>query len=131
MSITVEFHPSPGYNAESEDDLNRDLVIKIVDGFGKESSRLSGQDVLIYFGMLSCRYSIGLRGALGILGIKNTPTYSDVYSLISGEFKETSNISNFEFIIYLSKNIRQDDNKIFKTFTIAHELQHVIQYIHF
>ena len=130
MRIKVEFHPSPGYNAESEDKSNRDTVKKIEDEFQKDSSILRNQDILIYFGMLT-KQPIGLR-AWGVLAIKNTPSYSKLlnqWGILDNKFMELPNISNFEFIIYLSKEIREDNNEIFKTFTIAHELQHIIQYI--
>ena len=128
MSIKVEFFPHVLFQTSSKDNFNKDTVYEIVGGFGEEASKLSGRDILIFFGMRSRRYQIGL-GAWGVLAIKNTPSYLHFLETYNYELSPIPNISNFEFIIYLSDDIRENDNKFFKTFTIAHELQHIIQYV--
>lgn len=128
MSITVEFFPHVLRETTSKDNFNRDTAYESVGGFGEEATKLSGRGILIFFGMRSSRQQIGL-GAWGVLVIKNTPSYSHVLETYNYELSPIPNISNFEFIIYLSADLRENDNKLFKTFTIAHELQHIIQYI--
>ncbi len=128
MSIAVDFFPHVLHETSSKDKYNRDTVYEIIGGFGKESSKLSGRGILIFFGMRSSRHQIGL-GAWGVLAIKNTPGYSHILERYNYDLSLIPNISNFEFILYLSEDIRENDNKLFKTFTIAHELQHIIQYI--
>jgi len=125
-NLKIEFFRRVDIYTKAKDILNKNIVNETIDGFGEESAILKTQNMLIYFGMLD---KDGLR-ALGILTIKGTNEYKEfIEKDIAHESSEVLFFKAFKYIIYLSSNIRECDDKIYKIFTIAHELQHVLQAI--
>ena len=107
--------------------LNEDITELIIEGFDKESDNLRKQNILIIFD--SRRFS--LIQSLARTIIKDTPPYkSSLYKLPNLEY-EIENFFDYKYLIYLSRKVREGNDRIFKVLNIAHELQHVIQHIHF
>jgi len=109
------------------DSLNKDVIEKTVRGFYKESQILRKQDILVIFDS----DPFTLIQSLASTFIKDTPPYEPfLYKIPILEY-EIKNLSEYKFLIYLSRKVREGNDRIFKVFNIAHELQHVIQYIYF
>lgn len=124
----IEFFPRVDIYTKANDGLNKNIVDETIDGFGEESAILKTQNLLVYFGM---RDEDGL-GALGTLKIKGTVEYKEFSEkVIAHESSDMLFFEAFKYIIYLSSNVRDCDDKIYKIFTIAHELHHVLQDIGF
>ena len=124
------FFIEPSINSDTistYDSLNKDVREETIRGFYKESQILRKQDILVIFD--SDPYT--LIESLASTFIKDTPPYKPfLYKMPILEDK-VKNLSDYKFLIYLSRKVREGNDRIFKVFNIAHELQHVIQYIYF
>ena len=122
MSIEFYFSSRKGDSIAENDELNKEIVEITINKFEDKSKILREQNILIFFD----RMRFSLIQSLGRLIIKDTPPYKPfVYKYAFLEFK-IHKFSDFQFIIYLSRKVRESNEKIFKVFTIAHELQHII-----
>jgi len=109
------------------DSLNKDVIEETIRGFYKESQILRKQDILVIFDS----DPFTLIQSLASTFIKDTLAYKPfLYKIPILEYK-VKNLSDYKFLIYLSRKVRYGNDRIFKVFNIAHELQHVIQYIYF
>ncbi len=127
MSIEFYFSSRKGDSIAENDELNKEIVEITINKFEDESKILRKQNILIFFDWR--RFS--LIQSLGRLIIKDTPPYKpfvNKYAFLEFKIHE---FSDYQFIIYLSRKVRESNEKIFKVFTIAHELQHIIQFIKF
>jgi len=124
------FFIKPSINSDTigtYDSLNKNVIEETIKGFDKESQILRKQDILVIFD--SDPFTLTQRLARTL--IKNTPPYIPfLYEIPILEY-EIKNLSDYKFLIYLSRKVREGNDRIFKVFNIAHELQHVIQYIYF
>ncbi len=110
-------------------ELNEKCVKKAINAFPKnEKNILLDQNILVFF---NDRISIQYPDQLGAMTRKDSLNYKDFLKKYDYEIKKISNFSVFEYIVYLSKKIAENDNEIFKSLTIIHELQHVLQDINF
>lgn len=126
----IIFFPNEVINTINKDKDNERIVNEIIDKFENESDILKKQKLLIYFGSLNKNSLASFRNEdLGRLYIKGTSEYEVFIKRINFEVKQIPNFKTFRYFIYLSSNIRECENNIFKIFTIAHELQHVLQFI--
>jgi len=127
MSIEFYFSSRKRDSIAENDELNKEIVEITINKFEDESKILRKQNILMFFDCM--RFS--LIQSLGRLIIKDTPPYKpfvNKYAFLEFNIHE---FSVYQFIIYLSRKIRESNDKIFKVLTIAHELQHVIQFIKF
>jgi len=130
--MSIEFHfSSPdivGDSIAEKDELNKEIAEKTLDKFGDEYETLKKQNILIFFDWWS---TIRDKDKLGSLIIKDTPSYQSSINYYPALSRVISKFSDFEFIVYVTRKVRERDNKIFKVLTIAHELKHLIQVINF
>jgi len=127
----IKFFPFPSPDIEAKDERNEKIVHEVIFKFNDESKVLIKQKLLVYFGMFSSWKQLPLK-ALGTLKVKGTDEYDDfITEVINKEPNKIDNLENFKYLIYLSSDIRKCDNKNYKIFTIAHELQHVLQYLNY
>lgn len=123
----IKFFPNEDIFTKKKDKSNEEFVHETIDKFEGESRILKKQKLLIYFGS---RRDDSLPG-LGVLKVKNTPSHKKfIEDVISHEIEKSKlpDFETFKYLIYLSKNIRECNNKKYKNFTVAHELQHVLQF---
>lgn len=130
MSIEFYFSSSVvvGDSIAEKDELNEEIVKETIDKFEDESEIFKKQDILVFFDWMTYRL---YKDKLGSLIVKGTPSYQS--SIMNYPYLQSviSNFSDFKFIVYVSRKVREGDNEIFKVLTIAHELQHLIQVINF
>jgi hypothetical protein len=128
----IEFFQNVGICNKGKDEFNKTTVNETIDNFEKESAILKKQKLLIYFGMRD-KNSLGRfkEETLGTLKIKGTAEFEQFIDKIGDENIDISYFKTFKYLIYLASNIRECDNKIYKIFTIVHELQHILQDINF
>jgi len=128
MSIEFYFAPSPrkGDSIAEKDAMNRGIVEETINMFEDESKILRKQNILIFFDSMR----LSLIQSLGKLIIKDTPSYKPFIDSKALKIK-IPNLSDFIYIIYLSRKVRERDSHIFKVLTIAHEFQHVLQFLYF
>jgi hypothetical protein len=125
----IEFYLDP-YYSRKDDNSNRKIVNEVVKAFGNDLKKIKQESLLIYFGCMSKYKLSNLRGwTYGIVLIRGTQEYNDFVKENQPEIKLISYFKTFIYFIYLNDNIRKAINKIEKVETIAHELQHVLQYI--
>lgn len=105
--------------------FNKETVIKILNSVVWESS-LFKYKICIFFGIKSKRL---LGGDLGRQYKVGTQDCDDFFKNNKAELNNISSISSYDFFIYIASDIGNSDNDICKTFTIAHEIQHIIQEI--
>jgi hypothetical protein len=122
-SYKVFFAPNYCFD-QQKSNSNIELINKIISKYEKEIAEINQNDVLIKFGWHS-RFSLG---ALGLTYLIDIPKHKNK---IIKYFRDEgiSNYEDFKYFIYLATEIFDDANNIFKIFTIAHELQHVFQYM--
>jgi len=129
MSIDFYFWSSSrkGDSISENDELNKEVVEETIKKFEDGSAILKEQNILVFFDWMC----FSLIHSLGRLIIKDTPSYKTfIYKFAFLKFK-VKNFSDYKFIIYISRKVRKEDDKVFKVLTIAHELQHIIQFINF
>jgi hypothetical protein len=117
----IRFATSYRYN--SYINPNTTLIEKVVEAFGDKSEILKRCNILVYFSWKNSLSS--LNKVLGSSYIKEIPSHKDKISNIEGKTDE------FDYFLELSTHIAINKNDIFKVFTIAHEFQHILQYILF
>jgi len=120
--ISVCFYSNGHTQQENEE--NEEIVFKAAEAFQEESIILKKQNICVYFGLLPEFF----MNRYGFLVVKNTDEYTrfnDIYEKVDNGI--TNIPSNCKNIIYLTSNIRDCKNEMFKIFTISHEFQHVIQ----
>ena len=123
MSIKPHFAPDiQGDSIGEKDGLNSNILELTIDKFDSESTILRKEDIFIFFDSNPSP----LKNRLGITIIKDTPFYEDSLLYLPNEMKT---LSGARFKIYIHREVRDSDDRIFKVFTIAHELQHVLQYL--
>lgn len=128
MTISIQFSKNAYASfSETEKQINRKVINEAINGFENESETQKKQNLLMYFGWKS-KDMLGYFQVytLGFLAIKTTSTMER----LADEKKDIKDFEFFDYIIYLSKDIGKDKSKIFKTFTIIHELQHLHQFIY-
>jgi len=125
----IKFFPHETVDIKDKDKTNEKIVREVINEFGDESKVLKKQKLLVYFGMFPSGEDFPLK-VLGTVKAKGTTEYDEfIKEVINKESEKIDNLETFKYLIYLSKNIRTCDNKKYKIFTIAHELQHVLQYL--
>ena len=125
MTFSIQFSKNAFASfSETEKQINKEVINKAINGFENESETLKKQNLLMYFGWKS-KDMLGYFSAenLGFLASKKTTTMKR----IADEKNDIKDFEFFDYIIYLSKDIGKDEDEIFKTFTIIHELQHLLQ----
>ncbi len=128
MTISIQFSNNAAASfSETEEQINREVVYKAINGFESESETLKEQNLLFYFGWKS-KLILGYFKAetLGFIVCKTTPGIER----LADEKNDIKDFESFDCIIYLSTDIGKDESKIFKTLTIVHELQHLLQRIY-
>ncbi len=114
----------PGDLIEELDGMNRDIIKMTIDGFSDESRILKDQNILFFYDWMD-------DSRMGRVYIKGIPGYEHFVLRKAYLPMEFPHFSDYRFIIYLSREVRENDNPIFKILTIAHELQHLLQYVNF
>jgi len=128
MTINIQFTKNFAASyTEEERKINKEVIYKVIYGFENELKVLKKQNLLIYFGW-KAKIILGKfrTESLGFFAANKTP---GIKRLVE-EKNDIEDFESFDYIIYLSKDIGKDENEIFKSFTIAHELQHILQYIY-
>ena len=128
MTISIQFsnNAAASYSKTGEQ-INKEVIFEAINGFENESETLKKQNLLFYFGWKNKRMLGYFRAeTLGYIVCKTTP---GIERLID-EKNDIKDFESFDCIIYLSTDIGRDESKIFKTFTIVHELQHLLQRIY-
>jgi len=112
-------------NFQDDDELNRQHteLIKEIAGRIRFPSFVD-EKMLVYFGWKSQYF---LR-ALGNAYFRDIPDHKAKILDEFREFIDEGNIGEYEYFIYLVTDIYVDDDDLFKLFTIAHELQHILRY---
>ena len=128
MTIEIYYKHSPFLSDDisERDDINRQILERIITAFGEALRVLNEQKILVFF---DCGYYPRQRNKLGSLVIKDTPAYPSFIVTFPSLQSEVSNLDDFKFIVYISRGVRENENEIFKILTIAHELQHLLQYL--
>lgn len=127
MTISIQFTKKAAFS-ETDQEVNKKVINETINKFGDESVILKRQNLLIYFGWKG-KYAIGFD-TYGFLIIKGKPGYKDFKIKFQDEINDIDNFGFFKYIIYLASDIGHCKNKIFKNFTIVHELQHILQDIY-
>ena len=130
MLYKVKFFPY--YSCDVPDDSNEELIRRIVNSFKDESKILEEQRLLIYFGFHSSDSYGGFNApkTIGTLKTRGSPDYEwFIRNILKNDDIEAfyPRFKSFEYIIYLTTDIRDSKDEIYRVFTIAHELEHVIQ----
>jgi len=126
--ISIQFSNNAAASfSETEKQINEEVIYNAINGFENESEILKEQNLLFYFGWKN-KHILGYFNAetLGFIECKTTPGIKR----LGGEKNDIKDFESFDCIIYLSTDIGKDESKIFKTFTIIHELQHLLQRIY-
>lgn len=132
MTISIQFSKNAAASfSETEKQINKEVINEAINGFENESKILIKQALLIYFGWRS-KSILGYFKVytLGFFTIKKTPAYNRLLKKYKDEINDMIDFESFNYIIYLSNEVGKNENKIFKNFTIIHELQHFLQYIY-
>ncbi|MFX1466103.1 MAG: hypothetical protein ACFFA5_06490 [Promethearchaeota archaeon] len=131
-SLKIEFFPSVTSDIKAKDGLNKKIVHEVIDKFENESLILKKQKILLYFGAFSS-YIPRLKKALGTVKVRGTDEYDEfIKEVINHESRnKMDNLEDFKYLVYLSSDIRKCDKKKYKIFTIAHEFQHVLQFLEY
>jgi hypothetical protein len=106
------------------DEKKKSDLVTLVDNVVRQmnSPALGLKRTLIYFGQKSERSLYGT----GRTYVYEVESHKE---LIAAEFSEFFDYRhNYDFYIYLAREIYEDNGTIFRTFTLAHELQHAVQY---
>lgn len=120
-NIEIQFSNFNLYNNETKRDEIVSLITDIINSF--ESPVQFSKKIMIYFGWKSER----TLHALGRTYIYNVEAHQD---LIRHEFSEVyDRLQPFEFYILIAPEIYEHEDRVFRTFTLAHEFQHVVQYL--
>jgi len=128
MTLRIQFSKNAAASySETEEQINKEVIYEAIRGFENESETLKRQNLLVYFGWKS-KIILGYfkTETLGFIVCKTTPGIER----LADEKNDIKDFESFDCLIYLSTDIGKDENKIFKTFTIVHELQHLLQRIY-
>jgi len=127
----IKFFPCINSDVEAKNELNEEIVHGIINHFNEESQVIKKQKLLIYFGFFSSCNWFRLK-SLGTVKVRGIDEYWEfIKEVINHEPNKIDNLENFKYLVYLSSDIRKCDDKKYKVFTIAHELQHVLQFIEY
>jgi hypothetical protein len=108
--------------------LNKKCVEKVITTFSeKEKSIFEKQNILLFFNDRIRNPRYPNSDELGAMIMRDSLDYIYFKKDFAYEIKKISNFSGYKFIIYISKEIAEADSEIFKSLTIAHEFQHVLQ----
>ncbi len=106
--------------------FNEKVVRKILSSEIWEAD-LFRHKICILFGTIDSRL---LKNSLGRTFKIGTDECNEFIKRFSFEFNRIVSLSSYDFLVYFAVDISKSENEIDKTFTIAHELQHVIQFIY-
>jgi hypothetical protein len=126
MSTLIFPSPShgPGDKIGKKDEMNKEIIYSTIKDFGAASIILNSQNILFYLDWRSLSYI----QSWGRLIIKDYPGYNVFINSTAATY-EIPNFGDFKFIVYVRRVVRESDSLIFKVFTVAHEIQHILQYL--
>jgi hypothetical protein len=106
--------------------LNESCVEKVVKAYHKEGIDLEKKGKLLFFFAFNWR-SINYPDELGALVAKNSSEHGSFQKEYENEVKKIKGFSLFEYVIYLSGKLGEEDSEISKILTLSHECKHLIQ----
>lgn len=127
MSIDFHFCDSFGvFTLKKKINSNKECVKKVINAFNAEEILIfEHQNILFFFDDKQ-----RINDSMGSLIFRGSFDYAYFKKEFSDEINKISKFSDFEFIIYISENTAEIDSEIFKSLTIAHELQHILQEVY-
>lgn len=127
MTVNIQFF-DVDVSKNYSDKNNRKVVLQTILNYDENEFKiLLNSRLLVYFGEMSSRNHF--FKSLGVLKIRGTWDYKDFHNQNIHELSSIKNFEMYKFFIYLSLDIRITQNEIEKVLTIAHELQHILQYV--
>jgi hypothetical protein len=123
VSTSVFPSPShrPGDTVGEKDEINRKTIYSTLGNFGEASIILNSQNILVYLDWMNLSHI----QSWGRLIIKDSSAYKTFIDIMTPY--DIPNFGDFKFIVYIHREVRENDSLIFKVFTIAHEIQHILQ----
>jgi len=106
--------------------LNESCVKKVVDTYYGEGIDLEQKGEVLFFFAFNSR-SIRYPEELGFLIAKESLEYGSFQKEYDHEVKKIKDFSLFEYVIYLSGKLGEEESEISKILTVAHECKHLIQ----
>ncbi len=102
---------------------NKDIVRMVFDAFNvQEKLYIETHNILVFFDD-TC------DGSLGFIIKRDFAEYQSFISRYGFEISTIMDFQSFDFIVGVSREITVDDDREYKALTIAHEFQHVFQWI--
>jgi hypothetical protein len=128
MCITFHFcHFFDAYPLNETVDINKKAVQNVISAFSKEERKLiESQEPLIFFDDTSNRIR-KMENNLGVTIKRHFVEYDNFVTKFRKKILHVSDFSKFSFIIWISNGIAEDPDVEYKTMTIAHEFQHILQ----